>query len=120
MSRNAVVPRQLGINTRKICDYLLDKAHPHGGSKARFFLGFGFSPGDPMEFADAIFAQAEGAPHVSRQPSKYGSDMLTCAGPMWTPSGRKPWVRSVWLVIEEADGETGRFVTAFPDRDRST
>jgi len=31
------------VEREKITDYLLNTAHPHGASKARFFSGFGFS-----------------------------------------------------------------------------
>lgn len=117
MSSGAGVPASLGIPSQKIVAYLLNKDHPQGGSKARFFLGFGFSLADVMEFADALFAQASGAPDVRREPSAYGTDILTCIGPIWTPSGRKPWIKSVWLVIDEPEREVGRFITAFPARD---
>lgn len=119
MSRRAGVPASLGIPSQKIVAYLLNKDHPQGGSKARFFLGFGFSPANVMEFADALFAQAGGAPDVEREPSAYGTDMLTCIGPIGTPSGRRPWIKSVWLVSDEPDEEVGRFITAFPARDPS-
>jgi len=119
VSGNAVVPHRLGIDTRKICNDLLDVTHPHGGPKARFFRGCGFAPTESLAFADALFAEAKGAALVARQPSEYGADMLTCVGPLGTPSGRRPWIRSVWLVIAEAEGETGRFGAAFPDRNRS-
>ncbi|WP_409565804.1 DUF6883 domain-containing protein [Methylobacterium sp. J-077] len=38
----------------KIVGYLLDPAHPKGGSKAKFLLHFGFSAAQPDILAEAL------------------------------------------------------------------
>ncbi|WP_348271390.1 DUF6883 domain-containing protein [Methylobacterium sp. Leaf89] len=43
MSGPAASPTRFTIRNNKLVDYLLDLSHPRGGSKARFFLAFGFS-----------------------------------------------------------------------------
>src|SRR5439155_15608031 len=48
----AMVPEQ------KVTRYLLDPAHPAGGSKAAFFLRFGFLASNWRRLADALLAHA--------------------------------------------------------------
>ncbi len=104
----AVVPPE------KLSGYLLDIHHPEGGAKARFFLRFGFSPDDPETLAAALVAHAEGLEAtVSQRPNAL---VYVVTGPISTPDGRTPRVRTVWQV---RDGESvPRFVTAFPRRRR--
>lgn len=106
------LPGTLTIPGDKASKYLLNLNHPKGGSKAKFFFHFGFSPDRLVEFADAIFAQAVGARSFERYPTSFGLERIECVGPVWTPSGRKPWIRTVWLVT---DPETASLVTAVPD-----
>lgn len=108
------LPDNLTIPSDKASKYLLNPDHPKGGSKAKFFLHFGFSPDRLIEFADAIFAQAMGARSFKRCPTSFGLERIECIGPVWTPSGRKPWIRTVWLVT---DPETASLVTVVPDRE---
>lgn len=42
------------VEERKVREYLLNLAHPSGGSKARFFRARGFSPEDWRAFARAL------------------------------------------------------------------
>lgn len=117
MNSGPPLPGSLGIPADKIVKYLLNPDHPKGGSKARFFLRFGFTADTiegRSEFADALFAQAMSAAAFERYPTDYGLEMLSCRGRVWTPSGRLPWIRTVWLV---QDKETAVLVTAVPDRD---
>jgi hypothetical protein len=107
------LPESLGIPGDKIVRYLLNPDHPKGGSKAKFFLHFGFSTERNIEFADALFAQAMGAESFERYPTPFGREMLTCVGRIWTPSGRKPRISTVWLVKDEVSAV---LVTAFPNR----
>lgn len=117
MNSGPPLPGSLGIPGDKIVKYLLNPSHPKGGSKAKFFLHFGFSADRTIEFADALFAQAMAASSFERYPTDFGLEMLSCMGRMWTPSGRKPWIRTVWLV---RDDETAVLVTAFPDQGPDT
>ncbi|MBM4033270.1 MAG: hypothetical protein FJ291_16015 [Planctomycetes bacterium] len=99
------------IDSRKITEYLLCSTHPEGASKARFFKGFGFRIEDWQVLAGAI--RAHGAAHlvVRVVESAYGT-RYTVEGPLETPSGRKPIVRTVWVVDEGPDAP--RLITAYP------
>ena len=112
----ASLPENLAIPGDKIARYLLNLDHPQGRSKARFFLGFGFSGDRTTEFADALFLQALRAPVRTVTPIPPDRCVIACIGPIATPSGREPWIRTVWLVEPDAGG---RLVTAHPDRQRS-
>lgn len=109
------LPENLVIPGDKIARYLLNPDHPQGGSKARFFLGFGFSVERTTEFADALFFQGMAASVWTVIPGVAGRRVIACIGPIWTPSGRNPCIRTVWQVDLD---EVGRLVTAHPDRDR--
>lgn len=104
-SGKAIVPRD------KVENYLLDLAHPIGGGKARFFLHFGFRREEWTLLADAFQKHAQENPVADSISDSDGVTYLV-EGPLETPSGRKPRVRTVWLV------ETGelapRFITAYP------
>lgn len=103
-------PTRFTIRNNKLVDYLLDLSHPRGGSKARFFLAFGFSRDRPMELADAL------ADHVLKTDGvRLGPTKLVVEGRIQAPNGRAPWVRSVWQI--EADG-VARLVTVVPLKNR--
>ena len=95
----------------KIENYLLHLGHPIGGDKARFFFRFGFRREEWIVLADALRRHAREHPVASSVSDADGVTYLV-EGPLATPSGRQPRVRSVWLV------ETGelapRFITAYP------
>lgn len=99
------------IRNNKLVDYLLDLSHPRGGSKARFFLAFGFSRDRPMELADALAGHVLAAPGRRQGTVDDGPTKLVFEGPIRAPNGREPWVRSVWQL--EADG-IARLVTVVP------
>jgi|ERR1043166_574229 hypothetical protein len=102
---HAIVPRE------KIQNYLLNLAHPIGGGKARFFLHFGFHAEKWQLLADAVRKHAQDN-SVAQSISDPDGVTYLVEGPLGTPSGRNPRVRSVWLI------ETGklppRFITAYP------
>lgn len=102
--RNALVPH------KKIVHYLLDLAHPDGGSKATFLIAPGFRPDDPKALADALLEQVTTNPVVSIRHGRYGAQ-FTVEGRMPMPDGTSRNVLSVWLHQETGDGI---FVTAYP------
>lgn len=114
MSNGPPLPAELEIHSDKIFLYLLNPDHPKGGAKAKFFLSFGYQARTAKDFAQAVFAQALGSTTWHATPTEYGSRMVTCLGPMWTPSGEKPWVRSVWLVAHDGSAS---LITVVPDHD---
>ena len=104
-------PGQVVVPQNKIEHYLLDLEHPVGRSKARFFLRLGYRREAWQVLADALRQHARDNPVADSVTDPDGVTYLV-EGPLETPSGRKPRVRSVWLV------ETGelapRFITAYP------
>jgi hypothetical protein len=104
-AERAVVPQD------KIERYLLNPGHPIGSAKAGFFQRFGFSREHWRVLADALLQHARANPVADSVSDVDGTTYLV-EGPLETPSGRQPRLRTVWLV------ETGqlapRFITAYP------
>lgn len=100
-----VVPRN------KVEDYLLDLKHALGGGMAKFFIRFGFRRERWQELAGALQGHIQDNPVAQMQK---GADGLTyvAEGRIKTPSGRKPRVRTIWLV--ELGELVPRFITAYP------
>ena len=95
----------------KIRRYLLDPAHPAGGSKARFFHQFGFAVQSWEHMARQLRQHvAENEVMETRQKERGTSYVVD--GPLEAPDGSRLQVRSVWFI--EIDTETARFVTAHP------
>ena len=101
------------VDVSKIVDYLLATEHPVGGSKARYFLGFGFSRDRPEQFVQALRSHVYGNPVVEKSDSAFGSKW-TVEGPLECPDGRAPIVQSVWIL--DIGSEIPRLVTAFPSK----
>jgi hypothetical protein len=104
-AEDAVVPQN------KIENYLLNAGHPIGGSKAGFFLRFGFSREQWNLLADALRQHARANPVANSVADADGTTYLV-EGPLQTPSGRSPRLRTVWLV--EKGKLAPRFITAYP------
>jgi hypothetical protein len=104
-TEEALVPQN------KVEGYLLNPGHPIGGSKAAFFQRFGFSREQWRLLADALRQHARANPVADSVSDVDGTTYLV-EGPLETPSGRRPRLRTIWLV------ETGklapRFITAYP------
>lgn len=102
----ARVPRE------KITLYLLSLEHPHGKSKARFFIGQGFLPARWQELADALREHVKMHPAAKTENRSNGLAYIV-EGELHTPSGKRPYVRSVWIVERN---KPPRLVTAYPIR----
>jgi hypothetical protein len=104
-AHEAIVPRH------KLENYLLDLAHPIGGSKARFLLSFGFQREAWNVLADAFRRHAQENPVANSIGDADGVTYLV-EGLLETLSGRKPRVRTIWLI--ETGQVAPRFITAYP------
>ncbi|WP_348273107.1 DUF6883 domain-containing protein [Methylobacterium sp. ap11] len=104
-------PSEWLIEPRKISHYLLNETHQAGGPKARYFIRFGFSPADPNRLAFALLEHPTKGDLVRDETSSAGDRKLIFEGPIQSPDGRAPRVRTVWSV--RPDGHA-RFVTAVP------
>ena len=101
----AIVPE------RKVTHYLLNPAHPAGGSKAAFFLRFGFTVADWRRLADALLRHAQENEVVATEETRHGTRHAV-DGPLSAPDGTSLNVRSAWFI--DPGGDAPRFVTAHP------
>lgn len=80
-------------------------------SKARFFMSFGFTPAAWQELADALLTHAADNEVASTEDTAFGT-MYVIDGPLLTPDGRAPMIRSVWFL--ETGQAVPRLATAHP------
>jgi hypothetical protein len=107
------------INPQKIAGYLLNRGHPIGGPKAKFFLGLGFVVDRPRELEDARRQHAYNCDFVKMKDNGFGIN-YTLRGPLICPNGQSPIVDSVWFIEASKAGQSPKadvvpvLVTAFP------
>ena len=82
---------------RKITLYLLNPAHPVGGSKAAFFLRFGFTVGEWQKLAEALIRHAQLNEVTETEETRHGRRHAV-DGPLAAPDGTILNVRSAWYV----------------------
>ena len=99
------------VEQAKIVGYLLNAAHPDNGGKAEFFLSHGFRQEDWEALASAFLRLVIDTEVEKSVVSRHGHKYIV-AGPLETPSGKLPNVRTVWIV--DTGEETPRLVTAYP------
>jgi hypothetical protein len=99
------------IEEKKIREYLLNPNHPEGSSKARFFMGHGFSLEKPGELSSALIRQGQENSVVDEEITIYGTKFsVQCHCP--TPDEVNPCIRTIW---ETRPGERApRLITAYP------
>lgn len=102
---------EASVYQRKLTDYLLNLAHPKGGTKAKFFLGRGFQPDNWEELSNALRHHANHNPVVQTKSTVFGVNYaLDCHLP--TPDQSDPCIRTVWEVRPE--DPRPRLITAHP------
>jgi hypothetical protein len=101
----AVVPE------RKLTQYLLNPAHPAGGSKAWFFLRFGFTVAEWQKLANALLRHARENEVAETEQTRHGRRYVV-EGRLIAPDGAALNVRSAWYI--DVGGDAPRFVTAHP------
>jgi len=99
------------VPEKKITHYLLNPAHPAGGSKAVFFLRFGFSVPQWKLLAQALLQHGIGNEVVEAAENRYGTRYVV-DGFLTAPDGTCLNIRSAWFI--EHGMEQPRFVTAHP------
>ena len=104
-AQSAIVPE------RKVTLYLLNPAHPAGGSKATFFLRAGFSLSEWRLLADALLGHARENDVVETTQTLHGTRYVV-DGALAAPKGTLLNVRSAWFI--DITGVEPRFVTAHP------
>lgn len=104
-AQSATVPE------RKVTHYLLNPAHPAGGSKASFFLRFGFTVAEWRRLAEALLRHARENDVVETEQTRHGARHVV-DGPLTAPDGTRLNVRSAWYI--NPGGGAPRFVSAHP------
>jgi len=99
------------VPERKVTHYLLNPAHPAGGSKAWFFLRFGFSAAKWQQLAEALLRHARENEVAETEQTRHGPRYVV-DGPLVAPDGSELNIRSAWFI--DAVGGAPRFVTAHP------
>jgi hypothetical protein len=99
------------VDRRKVVEYLLSVSHPDGSSKARFFLRFGFRVEKWEVFARALRKHGRENLVSMSVESAYGT-RHSVDGPLETPDGRNPEVRTVWILAKRS--RAPRLITAHP------
>jgi Domain of unknown function (DUF6883) len=99
------------VPERKITHYLLNPAHPAGGSKAWLFLNFGFTITDWQRLADASLHLTRENEVVKTEVTPYGGRYVV-DGRLLAPDSTSLNVRTVWYI--SVSGGAPRFVTAHP------
>lgn len=99
------------ISESKLCDYLLDTAHPDGASKARFFNGLGYSIDDWELLANDLRELAKTSTLVRKVESDHGTKYIV-DGELNGPLGNPKPVRTIWIV--DRGMQFPRLVTAYP------
>ena len=102
------------IDKQKITDYLLNPAHPANSGKAKFFLGLGFGCSDWQILAVAFLDLAVKMEILQSTASPHGRKYVL-DGRIDTPSGKKPLVRTLWIIDEGVNAP--RLITAYPSQD---
>jgi hypothetical protein len=85
------------VSERKITHYLLNPAHPVGGSKARFFLRFGFKAAEWRQLADALLRHARENDALEAEKTQHGT-RYTVDGSLISPHGVSLNIRSAWYI----------------------
>jgi hypothetical protein len=99
------------VAVEKLTSYLLDEAHPDGGSKARFLKRFGYDLNNWPVLSEALLEAAHtGA--VSEIRTTVFCTKYTIRARLRTPDGRNPIVVTVWKI--DNGEELPKFVTAYP------
>jgi len=102
---------QATVPERKVRLYLLNPTHPAGGSKAVFFLRFGFSADDWKRLADALLRHCRENEAVQTEETSHGT-RYAVDGPLTAPDGTVLNIRTAWFI--DSGGGEPRFVTAHP------
>ena len=104
------------VTKEKILDYLLSADHPVGRDKAAFFVSIGYERERWERLRDDLRAVPRQGDRITEQRSPFGVKYVI-DGPIRSPSGRRVFVRTVWIADEPEDAP--RLVTAYPRKEDS-
>ncbi len=99
------------IAENKITNYLLSATHPEGRYKAAFFRRFGFRVEEWRLLAEALHTHGVEHEVTNTRDSPFGIRYIV-EGELKTPEGRRPPVRTVWVI--EPGTVVPQLVSAYP------
>lgn len=99
------------VDRKKVTEYLLSRVHPDGYNKALFFARFGYTLEKWKAFAESLCNHGSTHEVVEMAECAYGT-RYSVDGPIETPDGRNPNVRTVWMI--EKGTTIPRLITAHP------
>lgn len=103
------------VPVEKITESLLSRKTPKAYSRYKFFAAYGFHPDDPQRLVDAIHRHPDTGLVHPLPADEYGQ-RWNVVGPIITPDGRNPVIRTGWIEDTQAPP---RFVTAIPKAEQS-
>lgn len=102
------------VALEKITEYLLVPDHPANHGKAEFFFRFGFDREAPEIMRASLLRHAREGEVDEVSATPFGTE-YALEGPLRTPDGRDPLVRTVWLWRTE---ERIHLITVYPSERR--
>ncbi|MFP4485155.1 MAG: DUF6883 domain-containing protein [Spirochaetaceae bacterium] len=107
----SIADSHLVVERKKLTEYLLNSAHPHGARKAAFFRSLGYSRRSWKRLANDLkqHARANGTARLVETP--FGRKHVV-AGPLGSPVRKEARVVAIWIV--EYNTRCARLVTAYP------
>lgn len=99
------------VAAEKVRDYLLNRDHPDGGSKAVWFESLGYTRSNDSALAEDLLAIARECETFGSEITKFGVES-NAVGVIAAPGHRPGHVMTVWIV---EDDDPPRLVTAYPD-----
>ncbi|MDX2054570.1 MAG: hypothetical protein SFV15_19370 [Polyangiaceae bacterium] len=100
------------VADEKVRDYLLSPVNPRARGKAAFFRALGFDDSNWALLREALLEIARSGTAGAGQPSEFGVKYEIRAT-LNGPTGRQATIKTVWIM--NAEDDTPRFVTAYPD-----
>ena len=99
------------VEREKVVDYLLNRAHRYGASKAEFFSKYGFLLEKWEVLAQALLQHGQKHDVIIVMETGFGPRYLI-EGQLPSPDGRAPLVRTVWQL--DRGQVAPRLITAYP------
>jgi hypothetical protein len=99
------------VEREKVVDYLLNRAHRYGASKAEFFSRYGFVLEKWELLAQALLEHGQKHDVTNVTETGFGP-RYQIDGELHAPDGRAPRVRTVWQL--DRGQLAPRLITAYP------
>ena len=99
------------VDRTKILEYLLSVTHEDGRGKALFLKEFGFASRNWKVLAECLREHGQNNDVSEVIASEFGKRYVV-EGPLKTPDGRNPTLRTVWII--ENHNTIPRLITAYP------